>query len=126
MRKIDFFTKRSAIRCFLAMMLICILGCPAGVTPTIMPASSDLTPAEQTLLKFEAAYLQQFQDTMSMAKMPNLTPEQKALVVKKKALLTQVKPLINAYSLAVLAGNTPTIAQEQAIYDILNQLGTKL
>jgi hypothetical protein len=94
--------------------------------PSILPASSDLTPQEIALQKMEAEYIRQFNDTTSMAKMKNLTPEQKEIVIKKKALLGQVRPLISAYGTVVLAGGKPTKEQEQAIYDIFTQLGAKM
>lgn len=104
--------------------LLALMSCAS--MPSIMPASSDLTPQEIALQKMEAEYIRQFNDTVSMAKMTNLSPEQKQIVIKKKALLGQVRPLISAYGTVVLAGGTPTKAQEQAIYDIFTQLGAKL
>lgn len=84
----------------------------------------DMTSKEKLAYMYQI-YNSQYDDYKSMAAMPNLTEAQKTMLRTKKDVLTKVEPLISTYDGMVQAG-TPTKAQEQQIYDLLNQLQSNL
>jgi hypothetical protein len=102
------------------MALFLLAGC---ATPN---QGSTIKPAELTLTQFEAAYVAQWHDAYTMATDPSITPAQREVVRVKKEVLTKARPLINAYGAVVKIGGTPTLEQEQAIYELLNSIGAGL
>ena len=82
--------------------------------------------AEQTskerLTWIMGVYNSQDRDYRAMAQMTNLTDTQKSMMVKKKAVMTQLYPMIDAYRLTVESGGTPSKETEQTILNMLNQL----
>ena len=69
-------------------------------------------------------YNSQYDDTLRMATDPLSTDAQKAMVVKKKAILGQIRPLLTAYLVMVDAGMRPTPEDEAALLNLINQLAT--
>lgn len=95
---------------------------------TPVPTTVQKTPLEKAKdmgLYFNQTYNAQYRDTMEMATTPNLSQAQKDMVITKKALLTKVWPLIKAYDAIVKNGGIPTINDEQAINNLINQLVTQ-
>ncbi len=86
---------------------------------------TDRTPKEKALAILDA-YNAQYQNTMSMALTKDLTEVQKQMVRQKKALLKQAYPLIQLYVGIVEVGGTPSTKDEQAILNLIDQLGGKL
>jgi len=91
-----------------------------------LDSGSTIRPEELTLTQFEAAYVAQWHDTYAMASNPQITEAQREIVRTKKDVLTRVRPLIDAYGAIVRTGGTPTMQQEQAIYQLLNSIGANL
>jgi len=81
------------------------------------------TPKERANFML-GVYNAQYDDTMRMATDPLSTPAQKSIVVKKKAILTQIRPLLTVYLVMVDAGMTPTPEDEAALLALINQLAT--
>jgi hypothetical protein len=69
-------------------------------------------------------YNAQYDDTMRMATDTTATDAQKAIVVKKKAVLKQIRPLLTTYLVMVDAGMRPTPEDEAALLNLINQLAT--
>jgi hypothetical protein len=111
--------KRKSIA-WIVVVLALVAGCA-----TVNPGSA-IKPAELALAQFEAAYVAQWHDAYTMATDPLITPAQREMVRTKKDVLTKVRPLIDAYGAAVKTGGTPTMQQEQAIYTLLNSIGSGL
>lgn len=87
------------------------------------PAPQSMTPKQQATV-FLQTYNAVYDDTMSMATNPNATQAQKDMVVKKKAILTQVWPLLKAYTSIVDGGGTPTPESTAQLTNLINQLTT--
>ena len=85
-----------------------------------------ISNGEWNLMQMRSAYTIQFNDAMSMAKNPAITPMQVEIVKKKVAILDQIKPLINAYALVLDAGMNPDPKAEQQIYDLFTQIGASV
>jgi len=85
---------------------------------------SPLSKQEQFIMSVKSFYISQYKDYEYLALDPSkLSEEQKIILRKKKEILVQVKPLIDTYDAMLKAGQTPTLAQEQAIIILLNQIG---
>ncbi len=69
-----------------------------------------------------ATYNSQTQMTASMSQRPDLTEEQKVMVRKKKAIIVKLDPMIKAYGTLIQAGGTPSPNDEQAIYQLIDEL----
>lgn len=96
------------------LMLLCI-GCALN--------STALKPQQELLTKFEAFYMSQSNDYTVQVAQPNLTEAQKTVLRQKREILVKAQPLITAYGQIVMQGGTPSVAQEQAIIALLNQIG---
>lgn len=109
--------------CFLYMLLcmsIVLIAACAAITGTPSP----LTKEQQFIQSAKSFYISQYKDYEYMTADPSkLTEEQKVILRKKKEVLVQVKPLIDAYSALVDSGQKPTLAQEQQIMQLLNSIG---
>ena len=81
------------------------------------------TPKERANFML-GVYNAQYDDTMRMATGPLSTPAQREMVVKKKAILKQIRPLLTAYLVMVDAGMKPTPEDEAALLNLINQLAT--
>ena len=81
------------------------------------------TPKEKANFML-GVYNAQYDDTMRMASAPISTPAQKQIVVKKKAILTQIRPLLTVYLVMVDSGMKPTPEDEAALLALINQLAT--
>lgn len=71
-----------------------------------------------------ATYNVQAEQTKAMSNRTDLTEAQKEVVRKKKAIIEKLDPLIKSYGLVVQAGGTPSAEDEQAIYDLIDDLAT--
>jgi len=101
------------------LLVLFLLGC-AQLTGTQSPLSKQ----EQFIMSVKSFYISQYKDYEYLALDPSkLSEEQKIILRKKKEILVQVKPLIDTYDAMLKAGQTPTLAQEQAIIILLNQIG---
>lgn len=110
--------KRLFIVVFVALLMV---GC------IFQAAKPDgVTDAEWNLMQFQSIYTAQHRDATAMAKNPNITPEQAQVVRTKVAVLSQARPLINAYALAVNNGAPVDPKQEQQIYDLLTSIGGQI
>jgi hypothetical protein len=69
-----------------------------------------------------AAYNTQAEQIVAMSKRTDLTEEQKGMVRKKKAIIERLDPLIKTFGLTVQSGGTPSVEDEQAIYDLIDDL----
>ena len=67
-------------------------------------------------------YNAQYDDTMRMATDPLSTSAQKAIVVKKKAVLKQIRPILSLYILTVDQGMPVSTEDEAALLALINQL----
>ena len=105
---------KKKITIIVAMFLIFTVGCAGWQV-------QQLTTKQQAAIWFNV-YSSAYDDTMTMANNPMITPAQKELVVKKKAVLTQVWPLLKVYSAIVDSGGTPDAATTNQIINLINQL----
>ena len=109
------------ITCICLLMLVFLSSC----TALGMKSWAERSPKEKALAILDA-YNAEFQNTLNMALKPNLTDAQKQVVRQKKAVLTQLYPLIQLYLGTVEAGGIPSVKDEQAILNLIDQLGGKL
>jgi hypothetical protein len=108
------------LRFSILCLMLLAFACTANMT---MKPWSEQTPQDR-LTWMLGIYNAQDRDYRAMAAMPNLTQAQKSVLQKKKAIMVQVYPLIDAYRLTVSQGGTPSQTTEQAILNLLNQLTT--
>lgn len=101
---------------FLALLLLMACTMSLGVKPWAEQTS------KERLTWIMGVYNSQDRDYRAMSQMTNLTPAQKSMMTKKKAIMVQLYPLIDAYRLTVEAGGTPSRETEQTILNMLNQL----
>jgi hypothetical protein len=100
-----------------------LVGC-ATVPGTTTP--NPLSKEKQFIQSAKSFYISQYKDYEAMTVDPTtLSEAQKQILRQKREVLIQVKPMIDTYSALVDAGKTPTLEQEQAITQLLNQLGGK-
>ena len=69
-----------------------------------------------------ATYNTQTQQTAIMSQRPDLTEAQKVMVRRKKAIILKLDPMIKAYGIVIQQGGTPSTADEQAIYSMIDEL----
>ena len=50
------------------------------------------------------------------------TEAQRIVIRKKKAIIQQMDPMIKAYGVAVEVGSIPSVDDEQALYDFIDEL----
>lgn len=107
--------KRQYIAAIVAILMLLCIGCALN--------STALKPQQELLTRFETFYLSQTNDYNVQVAQPNLTEAQKAVLRQKREVLVKAQPLITTYGAIVMQGGTPTVAQEQAIIALLNQIG---
>jgi hypothetical protein len=61
-------------------------------------------------------------ETVVMSQRTDLTEAQKEVVRSKKRIIERLDPLVKSYGLIVQAGGTPSAEDEQAIYDLIDDL----
>lgn len=81
----------------------------------------ELTP-RQRIVYMMGIYNMQYENYKAKAAMPGLTQGQKNMLRKKRALLTDVYPMIQAYDLYINAGNMPDEGMESEIMNLLDAL----
>ena len=109
----------------LLLLVFLVAGC-ATTTNVNGKNFIDMTPKERAVF-FQEFYNKQYDDAASMgalASQGKLTDGQVTVYRNKKAVLTQVKPLILAYRAIVDGGGIPNPNDERAILDLVNQLAT--
>lgn len=82
---------------------------------------SEMNPKERATWMM-GIYNSQARDYKAMVARPDLTNEQKDTLRKKKAVLSQVWPLIKTYTAYVDSGATPTKDVEDQIITLINDL----
>ncbi len=105
----------------LGVLVLFLAGC-ATLSVNAKPWAQQ-TPKERANFML-GIYNAQYDDTLRMATDPLSTPAQKSMVVKKKAVLAQIRPLLTAYLVMVDAGMKPTPEDETALLALINQLAT--
>jgi uncharacterized protein YceK len=108
--------KRKVTVCGLIIMVM-LAGCAS------MTVGQPMTPKQQYTVAANT-YNTVFDDTMAMAKTPNLTVAQKEMVVKKKAILSQMQPILLLVGNTLKAGGTPSPADLTTLNSLVNQLTT--
>lgn len=103
-------------------LLLCLILVLSGCMAKGAKSYSEMTPEEKLSYMYQI-YNAQHEDYMLMARNPNLTEGQKSMLRTKKPILENLQLLIPAYDQSVQLGN-PSAAQEQQIYNMLNQLQT--
>ena len=106
--------RKSYLTMVLLLLLLTFGGCA-------MFAQTVDTP-EKRALAILKTWNSQFDDTMAMAKMPNLSEEQKELVRTKKKWLGLLKPLVDLYVNVVKTEGTVPEAIERELKRMINQL----
>ena len=109
---------RKRLIVFPAIIALLFFGC-ATLSNT---ASWNTKSPKEKSLYFIKTYNQQYDDTMFMAKSPNLTEAQKQVVRTKKKILTNAWPAIHLYDSIAANGGVPSPEQEQVILNFINQL----
>ena len=102
------------------LLIILCIAFFAGCSTTLQNVK-DMTP-EQKATWMMGVYNSQFDNTMEMAKRPDLTEEQKVIVRSKKKVLQKVKPLIALYKEYVKNGAMPSQETEDEILKLLDEL----
>ncbi len=111
------FRSRATLPLALLLTLVFIAGCATfGGKPW-----ADYTPKEKALAMMQT-YNIEFEDTMALAKEPNITEAQKKVVRAKKAILKELKPLITLYDDVVTQGGVPSAQVEAKILQLINKL----
>lgn len=103
---------------FCLLVVVFMVGCTANLA---LKPWSEQTPKER-LTWMLGIYNAQDRDYRAMAALPSLTEGQKKMMATKKAIMTQVYPLISLYGSVVEAGGIPSHETEQQILNMLNQL----
>lgn len=104
-----------------AVLLLFLIGCASmGVKPW-----AERTPPEKSL-SFMQFYNSQYSDTMNLATNTASTQAQKDLAKKKKAILTQLWPLVKLYDSYAQGGILIPPEMETQILTLINQLGGAL
>jgi hypothetical protein len=105
----------------LGILVLFIAGC-ASLSFNAKPWAKQ-TPKERANFML-GIYNAQYDDTMRMATDPTSTDAQKSIVVKKKAVLKKIRPLLSAYLLYVDQGMAPSADDEAMLLNLINQLAT--
>jgi hypothetical protein len=108
--------RRTGIMLLVLMMAMVLMACPKNGTTT-----QPLTAKQQATIWMDV-YNATYDDTMAVMKNPASTPAQKDMAQKKKAILTQVWPLLKVYISVVDNGGTPSVESVAAITGYMNQL----
>lgn len=69
-----------------------------------------------------ATYNSQTAATVAMSNRTDLTEAQKEVVRKKKKIIEKLDPLVKTYGMIVANGGTPSADDEQAIYNLIDDL----
>ncbi len=106
-------------RSVLLVLAVLIAGC-ATMNVNAKPWAQQ-TPKERANFML-GIYNAQYDDTMRLATSPLLSDAQKAMVVKKKAILKKMRPLLAAYLTYVDHGMAPSVDDEAALLNLINEL----
>jgi len=118
-------TERNTV--FLLMVLLVLLvaflvGCAGFMQQTgDLKSIDDMTPKERATW-FTSVYNSQDRDYRAMVARSDLTTEQKHILRKKKAIMTQLYPMIQTYNLYIESGAVPTKEVEDRIIEMINNL----
>jgi len=82
-----------------------------------------MTPKQQATV-WIGIYNSQYDDTYAIMTNPLSTSVQKEIGMKKKAILTQVWPLLKTYIMITDSGGVPSNTDTMLIIDLINQLTT--
>ena len=103
--------KRSVVLLMVMFFMVSCAGMQVGTT----------TPKQQAAI-WLGIYNAQYDDTFSIMTSPLSTPAQKEIGLKKKAILTQVWPLLKIYVAVIDGGGTPSNNDTIMITELINQL----
>jgi hypothetical protein len=105
------------------MRKIAVLGITLAVLIAVGCATRNIVMTPKTkATMILSTYVMQVEQTKAMSHRIDLTEAQKEMVRKKKAIIEKLDPLIKSYGLVVQAGGTPSVEDEQAIYDLIDDL----
>jgi hypothetical protein len=96
----------------LLLLIIGMIGCATN---------GKLTPKQNATVWMQV-YNSTYDDTMLTMQNPLATPEQKNIAQQKKAILTQIWPLLKVYVATVEGGATPSAEMEATLSGLINQL----
>lgn len=102
----------------LGAVLLMLMACA-----TMNVGTKPLTAKQQYTIA-ASVYNSTYDDTMNMAKNPNATAVQKEVVLKKKAILTQMRPILLIVGNTLDSGGTPKDADLSALNGFVDQLTT--
>ncbi|HSW64881.1 MAG TPA: hypothetical protein VLH56_16455 [Dissulfurispiraceae bacterium] len=104
--------KKSAI---ILVFVVFLLGCAT--------AGQQLTPKQQATIYMQT-YNAVYDDTMRTMQNPAATPAQKQIALQKRALLTEIWPVLKIYVATVEGGAIPSAELEATLTALINQLAT--
>lgn len=105
------------------LVLLYVSGCTATMGMNNVKPLSEMTPKEKSSF-FMSVYNKEYDNYLDVYTSPSgLSEEQKTVLRKKKAILTEVYPYIEKYSDYVAAGVTPDKAKEEIIIRLLDEVG---
>jgi hypothetical protein len=109
-------------KCILIVMLLGFLA--AGATCQNQGTGDSFVnwSPKQKAAYFMGLYSGQYDLYKAQAAYPDLTAQEKTILQTKKKILVQAYPLIQAYDMLQAAGGVPSIADENAIISLLDQL----
>ena len=102
------------------LITLFLVSCFAG--QNTKPYSS-MSPKEKSIF-FMKIYDEQFDNYQIQSLRKNLTQEQIRILYIKRNLLTDIYPMISAYTILVNKGLQPSEKDADAIYDMIDQLIT--
>lgn len=103
-----------------ALTIICVMFLVACATNGVK-SLDDMTHKERATWMM-GVYNSQARDYKAMVARPDLADSQKEMLRQKKALLTQLWPMVNTYTTYVDSGVVPTREVEDQIIKIINDL----
>ena len=115
--------KKAIFLLIMLLVLVAFLGGCAGLMQQAgeLKSIDEMTPKERATW-FTSVYNSQDRDYRAMAARSDLTAEQKEILRKKKAIMTQLYPMIQTYNLYIESGAVPTKEVEDRIIEMINNL----
>ncbi len=106
------------------LALVLTLCACTGLMQNVKPWA-DRTPKEKALAINEA-YNSEFRDAVRVATDPTSTPAQLDVSMQKKAVLSEIWPLLVSYNRIVNGGGAPARQDEDQILELFNKLGRRI
>jgi hypothetical protein len=102
-------------------LLVALLSACATVNVGAQKPFAQMSPQEKATF-FQDFYNKQYDDTMAMGKMANLSEAQLKVYRAKRELLKKAYPAIKLYKAIADGGGIPTPQDEAAILQLINEL----